>query len=173
MKFKILILVFFVSFNLTAQIANEKIEEEKIKKTISVLVEGWKQGSGKKFASAFTEEADFTVLFGMHIQSRKAIAEGHDFIFDRFYANTVWALRPVKINFLSADIALAHCSGAIHVVGETVASQPAAVPLLVLKKLEEGEWKITALQNTPYLVDELSMDGDLAKFKNWIGENRK
>ncbi|SNT01324.1 conserved hypothetical protein [Ekhidna lutea] len=126
---------------------------EQISNAINTMVEGWKAGNGELFASPFTDDATFKTWFGLEINGKEAIAEGHNFIFKYFYANTVWNLKVDKIRFLTDDFALAYCSGAIFKMGATEKTEPDCVPLAVFQRIDE-QWKIVSFQNTLYAVGE-------------------
>ena len=69
-----------------------------------------------------------------------------------------------KIRFLGINVALVHGAGAILKVGSDSPIEPDAVPLIVLNKIG-NDWKIVALQNTPYAVNEFRANGDLKRMK--------
>ncbi len=171
MKKVIIIISLFIGLNLSAQNLNEIEESNQIENVIKTLVEAWSNGDAEMFASPFSEDADFTVWFGMKLNGKKEIAFGHNIIFKEFYANTVWDLKIDKIRFVGQDLALVHCSGAILSEGMDSPTEPDAVPLLVFQKINE-EWKIITLQNTPFAVNEFRANGDLKRMKKIMREHK-
>ncbi len=168
---KNIVLVFALSFGilLSAQDSDETAAKGDIEKVIGTMVEAWSKGDAELFASNFHEDADFTVWFGMRLQGRQEIAFGHNIIFKEIYANTVWDLKIDRIKFLGSDIALVHCSGAVVKQGEQSPAEPDAVPLLVFEKID-ANWKIRALQNTPFAVNEFRANGDIRRMKKIMRE---
>lgn len=161
MKSLFFCLVFFIGLGLYSQ---EKDPKKEIEKTIMSLVAAWSEGDGDKFASSFSDDADFTTWFGMHLKGKQEIAFGHNMIFKEFYANTVWDLSIDHIKFVGDNVALVYCSGAVIAKGAPKAEEPDAVPLMVLNQ-RNGEWKILALQNTPFAVNEFRANGDINRMK--------
>lgn len=141
-------------------------DEAAVREVVAGLTEAWRAGDATAWASHFTEDAHFTVWFGLRLQGREEIEWGHDLIFRDFYADTVFELDVDTITFPTRDIALALLSGRI-VRGDTERpDDPDAAPLAVLRRGPEG-WSIVAFQNTPSAVPELREHGDLARFKSW------
>lgn len=169
MKKVVVLLVLFIGTSLGAQDSDQTEARSQIEQVVSLLVDAWSKGDAQLFASNFHQDADFTVWFGMRLNGREEIAFGHNIIFNAFYANTVWDLEIEKIRFLGADNALVHCSGSVHIEGESRPDEPDAVPLLVFQKIED-HWKIIALQNTPYAVNEFRANGDVRRMKKIMQE---
>ncbi|MDF1698686.1 MAG: SgcJ/EcaC family oxidoreductase [Saprospiraceae bacterium] len=167
MKKIIISLILLIGLNLSAQESSEVKARNQIENKIKTLVDAWAIGDAELFASSFSEDADFTVWFGMKLKGKKEIAFGHSIIFKEFYANTVWNLKIDKIRFVGPEVALVHCSGSVLKSGEDNLSEPDAVPLLVFQKIDE-DWKIITLQNTPFAVNEFRANGDIRRMKKII-----
>jgi len=170
MKYTLLAVILFFGLNSHAQEFNEAKERTEIEETIKILVDAWTEGDADKFASPFTDDADFMVWFGMHLKGKEEITFGHNIIFKDFYANTIWDLKILKIRFIGSNVALVHAAGAIIKEGDDEPTEPDAVPLIVLNKIENN-WKIVALQNTPFAVNEFRANGDLKRMKRIAREN--
>lgn len=143
--------------------------EAEILGVVEGLTEAWREGDGEAWADAFSEDADFTVWFGMSLKGKEQIAWGHQLIFDSFYADTIFALDTKQIRFLGDDVAIVHLQGSVIVAGQELPAKPDAVPIAVLERSGDT-WKIVAFQNTPYVVDEFRMNGDLKRFKRLAAE---
>lgn len=169
MKKVIIALILLIGLNLSAQESSEIKARNQIENNVKILVDAWAKGDAELFASPFSENADFTVWFGLKLSGQKEIAFGHNIIFKEFYANTVWDLKIDKIRFVGQEIALVHCSGAVLKEGEDSPTEPDAVPLLVFQKINE-EWKIITLQNTPFAVNEFRANGDIRRMKKIMRE---
>jgi len=143
--------------------------EAQILGVIGSLTEAWREGDGDAWANAFAEDAVFTVWFGMSLEGKEKIAWGHQLIFDSFYANTVFELDVKQIRFLGDDVAIVHLRGSVLKVGQAPPVEPDAVPIAVLNR-NDDIWKIVAFQNTPFVVNEFRMNGDLKRFKRLAAE---
>jgi uncharacterized protein (TIGR02246 family) len=114
-------------------VADEQSSKQ-IRQLFAEMTEAWRAGDGEAWASAFLPDADFTVWFGLQLHGQEAIAEGHQFIFDRFYANTSYELQVKDIRFLSPSAAVVHLNGSVVDFGEDLPEEPDSVPLAVLQK---------------------------------------
>lgn len=171
MKYAIALNILLISSVALAQGLSNDSDKKTIESIVEGLVDSWKAGDGDKFASYFSADADFTVWFGLRMKGQKDIAFGHNMIFKNFYANTVWNLKVDNFRFLSEDIALVQASGSVLKEGDDAPAEPDAVPLLVFQRLDDN-WKIIALQNTPYAVNEFGRAGDIRQMKK-NAQNKK
>lgn len=117
----------------------------------------------------FTDDADFTVWFGLELKGREAIASGHQFVFDSVYPDTVFELDIRQLRFLGPDTAMVHLKGRLTKVGEPRSDAPDAVPMAVLKRVRDN-WKVIAFHNTPFLVNELRGGLALGEMKRLLLE---
>ena len=53
--------------------------------------------------------------------------------------------------------------------GEEPPAEPDAVPIAILNRVD-NVWKIVTFQNTPFVVNEFRMNGDLKQFKRLAAE---
>ena len=118
-----------------------------IESVVADLVSAWRSSNGIAWGDCFTEDADFTTWFGLRMAGRDEIANGHQGIFDSFYAGTVYDLEVEFIRFLNEETALVGLSGSVTKPGDETPSAPQTVPLAVIVKSREG-WKVAAFQNT-------------------------
>lgn len=139
-------------------------DEAAIRDLVTALSEAWTAGDAEAWAAPFADDADFTVWFGLTLSGREEIAQGHGFIFDGIYAETVFDLEVRKVRFLGPDIAIAHLEGRVAAAGEPLPEEPSAVPLAVLSRGERG-WEIVAFQNTPFAVEQYGQSGDIRRLK--------
>jgi uncharacterized protein (TIGR02246 family) len=132
----------------SAQKTSEKsADETAIRAAVEQLAKGWNAKSGAEFAKPFAEDADYVVINGMRIKGDKAIADGHQGIFDSIYKNTTLTLAADSIRFLRPDVAVVHVSAALKIVeGETSRATDAKITLVMTKT--NGRWEIAAFQNT-------------------------
>lgn len=142
------------------------VEQERaaIEATFDSMAEAWRAGDGQAWGAHFADDADFTVWFGMRLAGREEISFGHQIIFDGIYAGTVFRMEVTGLSFPTDDIAIALLDGRVIRDG-VVPDRPHASPLAVLQRTSEGRWEIIAFQNTPYAVEELRANGDIARFQ--------
>jgi uncharacterized protein (TIGR02246 family) len=160
---------------LSSALADENVlpdAEAQIVGVINSLIDAWREGDGEAWADAFAEDADFTVWFGLSLKGKEQIAWGHQLIFDSFYANTVFELGATQIRFLGDGVAIVHLQGSVLEAGQEPPAEPDAVPIAVLNRSDDT-WKIVAFQNTPFVVNEFRMNGDLKRFKRLAAEQSK
>ena len=144
-----------ISVAVAAQPSPERQDDETaIRSVVAGLTQAWTDGDGEAWGSAFADDADFTVWFGLPIAGRDEIARGHAFIFDSVYAGTTYHLNVRGIRFLGPDVAVVHLEGRVASEGAPLPENPDSVPLAVMAREADG-WKIVAFQNTPHLIDEL------------------
>ena len=136
------------------------IDKPNFEASIVALEDAWRSGDGAAWSAQFTEDAFFTVWFGLRLTGREPIASGHQMIFDSFYAGTEIDLKIVDVRLLGDDVALARVDLWLFEKGaEKPDGPPAAAPLAVFHKTDEG-WRIAAFQNTPVVMRE-DLRGDI------------
>src|SRR5687767_5246870 len=74
-------------------------DEAAIRENVRLMETGWNTKSGSLFAKPFTDDADYVIINGMHIQGRDAIEQGHSQIFSTIYKNTTVSLKVKQIRF--------------------------------------------------------------------------
>ena len=140
---------------------------EAIKSVIEGLSDAWEEGNGAGWGQQFTEDADFTGWFGLRLQGRREIAEGHQWVFDTVYPGSRYELEIADIRFLSSDIAILHLNGSIIEPGETHPDEPDSLPVAVVQK-DDGEWKVVMfhnMKNRREEIDERGTRGDLGDIR--------
>ena len=122
-------------------------DEAAIRESVKELEQGWNTKSGAAFARPFSEDAEYVVINGMHIQGRVEIEKGHQRIFDTFYKESTLSLNVKQIRFLRPDVALVHVSAHLRIPQGDTARETEAIITLVMTK-DNGVWKIKGFQNT-------------------------
>jgi uncharacterized protein (TIGR02246 family) len=122
-------------------------DEAAIRENVKQMESGWNTKSGAAYAKPFTEDADFVVINGMHIQGHEAIEKNHQRIFDTIFKNTTVSLTVKQIRFLRPDVAVVHVSGHRDAPEAERKLVMDATMVLVMTK-EGGQWKIASFQNT-------------------------
>lgn len=139
-------------------------DEEAIKAVLEGLSDAWEQGDGSSWGSYFTEDADFTVWFGLHLNGQKEIAEGHQWVFDTVYPNTRYEFKITDLKFLNPDIAIAHLNASVIEPGGVLPDEPHTFPVAVFQKIGD-EWKIVMFHNLKNRIKEIEekrANGDMA-----------
>ncbi|MEO1243978.1 MAG: SgcJ/EcaC family oxidoreductase [Pseudomonadota bacterium] len=114
------------------------------------LETAWANADGAAWGAQFTEDANFTTWFGYRLSGADMIAEGHQQIWDGFYAGSVFDLDVESLRFIDADVALVGLNGWVYSAGEVrPEAPPEAHPLAIIRHTDDG-WKIEAFQNTPH-----------------------
>jgi len=107
-------------------------------------------GDADAYANFFSSDADYVAFDGSHAKGRRAIAEMHRPLFERFLKNTRLVSVSEMVRFPTPDVALVHGKGAVVSARQ---QQPAkhrlSVQTLVAVKQADG-WIFIAFQNTRY-----------------------
>ena len=111
------------------------------------LEDAWNAADGAGFAEPFAVDADFVAIRGDLHTGRRAIAEGHQQIFDTIYAGSTVSLRVLQARELEGGPILAHVRGEIDAPAGPLAGRHAATASVVLVPRGD-EYEITAFHNT-------------------------
>ena len=122
-----------------------------VKGVISSLAENWNRHDMAAFAAAFSEDADFVNVVGMHWRGRQEIEAKHAVVHRTIFRNSTLQIVEQSVRFLGPSIALAHLwtrlEGAEHLPGRNVPETRRSLMTCVLVK-EADRWLITAAHNT-------------------------
>lgn len=125
---------------------------EQDKKAILAIFEtigkAWNEHNGQSFGQCFTEDADYVTFNGQHIKGRQDIAEIHQKLFDGVLrGSSMLDGGSIQIRFLTPDMAVVHCVGAIKLRWQKKAPKNRdSINTNVIVK-EKGDWKIAAFHN--------------------------
>jgi uncharacterized protein (TIGR02246 family) len=123
-------------------------DEAAVRALVQRLYEAW--GDADAYAAAFTEDADYIAFDGSHFRGRRAIAEGHRPLFERFLKGSRLVDESSSVRFLTPDVALIHGKGAILRARQRRPSRGRlSVQTLVAVRQADG-WRLAAFQNTRY-----------------------
>lgn len=111
------------------------------------LEEAWNAADGEAFAAPFTDDADFVAIRGDHHRTRRAIAAGHQAIFDTIYRGSTLRYDLTHARRLTDDVILAHASQTMDAPSGPLAGVHGATATLVLVRTPDG-WKVAAFHNT-------------------------
>ncbi len=125
--------------------------------TIKALIQGytaaWNAEDGNKFASGFTDDADFVNIYGMHISKKDEIAARHQLIITSFLKGSKLEILNTQMREVKVGTVIAHVrwkldgyrepSSGSDFLGET---REGIFTQVFIK--EYGKWFITASHNT-------------------------
>ncbi|MFS8103208.1 SgcJ/EcaC family oxidoreductase [Lentzea alba] len=104
------------------------------------MEQGWANGDGEAFASAFAQDVDFVTVRGAELFGRRAVALGHGQLFAGPYQDTKLTAEISLIRPLADGISLVHVTSSIAPVGITTHAQAVVVR-------RAGVWEIAAFHN--------------------------
>ena len=107
----------------------------------------WNAADGAGFAEPFAVDADFVAIRGDLHTGRRAIAGGHQQIFDTIYAGSTVSLRVLQARELEGGPILTHVRGEIDAPAGPLAGRHAATASVVLEPRGDG-YEIAAFHNT-------------------------
>ena len=121
-----------------------------VKMVVSALADSWNRHDMAAFAAAFSEDADFVNVVGMHWQGRHEIEAKHTVTHRTIFRNSTLEILDQSVRFLSPSIALAHVwtqlKGAESLRPNVPETRPALMTCVLV--LEAGRWLIAAAHNT-------------------------
>jgi uncharacterized protein (TIGR02246 family) len=146
MKSAPLILISVALLAFTASMnAQEKPEEQAVRKVIADFAEAINRGDAKAFTTLFTEDADFVVITGKYLKGRNEIVTYHAGLFTGAFLGSHLDVTSVAVRFLRPDVAVARV--ATKRTENKGTEMRTSFPMFVLTK-QGDSWLITAVQNT-------------------------
>ncbi|ABF39227.1 conserved hypothetical protein [Candidatus Koribacter versatilis Ellin345] len=113
--------------------------------------QAWNSHDRRAYEEMFTEEADFVNVIAQHARGRDHIGRDFEQIHRTFMRNSVLKTERPEVRPLTDDSAIAHIrwemTGMEKLPGWNIPDVRRGVLLYVLVK-RDGEWKVTAFQNT-------------------------
>jgi len=125
--------------------AQDKSEEQAVRKVVADFAEAINRGDAKAFATLFTDDADFVVITGKYLKSRNEIVKYHSGLFTGGFQGSHLDVTSVAIRFLRPDVVVARV--ATKRTENDGKEMRTSFPMLVLTK-EGKTWLIDAVQNT-------------------------
>lgn len=157
-----------VSHAFSTMPAWDEDDKEEIQRVFTKLSDAWEQADAVAWGNCFTENADFTTWFGLHLKGRKAIAEGHQWVFNAVYPGTRYEFEIRDLRLLKPDVAVVHLNASIIDPGGTLPEAPHTFPVAVLQK-REAVWQIVMfhnMENRLQEMEELRAAGDMGDVRN-------
>jgi uncharacterized protein (TIGR02246 family) len=125
--------------------AQEKSEEQAVRKAVADFAEAINRGDAKAFAALFTDDADFVVITGEYLKGRNEIVTYHSRLFAGGFQGSHLDVTSVAIRFLRPDVAVAQVATKRTENGGK--EMRTSFPMFVLTKQSQS-WLIAAAQNT-------------------------
>ena len=129
--------------------SQNKTPEQGILKSIEKFKAAWNIHDAAAFAQLFTEDADFTNVFGQQFRGRPAIEAQHVPIFSTMFKASSISILKTGIRFLSETFAAVdviwNMSGAMNFMGNPWPDRKGLMSLVMQRKGEE--WLILVMHN--------------------------
>jgi uncharacterized protein (TIGR02246 family) len=124
--------------------------ETAVKTVVASLAESWNRHDMVAFAAAFTENADFVNVLGMHWRGRQEIETKHAAAHRSIFRNSNLQIVEQSVRFLSPEIAVAHVSTQLKGAESLRPNVPETRGTLMtcVLVMETGRWLIAAAHNT-------------------------
>lgn len=125
--------------------------EADVRGVLDRLTDAWNSGDAAAYGRLFTEDADYVTFFGANFPGREAIESSHRALFEgplRGSKLTGALGGEAKVRFVRPDVAVAVVGGGSSLTGAEVADEGRESTVSFVLVREEGEWLITAFQNT-------------------------
>jgi uncharacterized protein (TIGR02246 family) len=113
------------------------------------IVAAWAKNDAESFAKVFAEDGTLVLPGGVFLKGRDEIRSHMAELYSGRYKGTSVTGKPQMIKPLSDDIVLLITQGGVLAPGEKEVSQDEAIRASWLLVKQNGQWLITAYQNTP------------------------
>ena len=113
------------------------------------IVDAWADNDGDAFAKVFTPDATLILPGNVYLKNREEIRQYMTKGFAGPYKGSQVTGVPVSVRLLRPDIALLLTDGGVLAPGETEVAPERAVRASWLLAKQDGDWLITAYQNSP------------------------
>jgi uncharacterized protein (TIGR02246 family) len=114
------------------------------------MSDAWERGDGDAFLSVFSDDADYVVFDGTHLHGKDDIAAAHAPLWNNVLKGSRLISTGVTIRFLTPDIALLHSRGGVQKWYQRKPSKRALSMQTMVAMRRDGNWELTAFQNTRY-----------------------
>lgn len=118
---------------------------------IDTFVIGWNAADANTLATAFTADADFTAITGLHARGRDFIARGHDEILSGIYRGTVLEAKIESLHYLRPDVALLDVKFMLRKEGSSFFPGVTHTSAGIVATRDDDAWRIAVFRNmVPY-----------------------
>ncbi|MGN9846982.1 SgcJ/EcaC family oxidoreductase [Nonomuraea sp. H19] len=113
------------------------------------IIAAWAKNDGDAFADVFTEDATMILPGGIYVTGREDIRAFMGAAYSGPYKGTRVFGEPVSAKFLGPEAAVLVTKGGVLTGQETEVAPERAVRATWVLAKQDGQWLITAYQNTP------------------------
>ncbi|MEU9891645.1 SgcJ/EcaC family oxidoreductase [Sphaerisporangium sp. NPDC051011] len=113
------------------------------------MVAAWAKNDGEAFASIFTEDATMILPGDIYVTGRESIRAFMDAAYSGPYKGTRVFGEPLSAKFLGPEAAVLTTKGGVLTGEETEVSPERAIRATWVLAKQDGQWLVTAYQNTP------------------------
>jgi uncharacterized protein (TIGR02246 family) len=121
--------------------------DESMRTVLDQLQDAWNSGDGEAFAAPYADDAEFVTVQGTRVTGRRAIAAGHQGIFDTIYAGSTNSMELLHTHPVTGGVQLALTRNTLSVPAGPLAGVRQALGTVVLRENGAG-WEIVSTQNT-------------------------
>jgi uncharacterized protein (TIGR02246 family) len=112
------------------------------------LEDAWNHADGARWGEAFSEDADFVNVQGLHFRGAAAVAAGHQRILDSIYLDSKVRYSVVSSALIADRCLLGIVEARLDVpAGPLQGSHPATITAVVVDA-GDGVWKVRSFHNT-------------------------
>ncbi|MEV6986843.1 SgcJ/EcaC family oxidoreductase [Sphaerisporangium sp. NPDC051017] len=113
------------------------------------MIAAWAKNDGEAFASIFTEDATMILPGDIYVTGRESIRAFMDAAYSGPYKGTRVFGEPLSAKFLGPEAAVLTTKGGVLTGEETEVSPERAIRATWVLAKQDGQWLVTAYQNTP------------------------
>ena len=113
------------------------------------IMTAWADHDADAFADTFTKDGTLIIPGDVYLKGRDEIRSYMGKAFAGPYRGTTVTGTPIAVKPLSDNVVLMLTQGGVLAPGETDVAADRAIRASWLLAKEQGEWRITAYQNTP------------------------
>ncbi len=128
-------------------------DEDAVRRLLAQLYDAWAAGDATAYAGLFTIDADYTAFDGTLMTGREAIIAGHEPLFHGIMKDSRLVEKHSAIRFIAPECAVITSRGGIVMSWQRRRTQPSRKRLSALTMIavhRDGQWSLTAFQNTRY-----------------------
>jgi uncharacterized protein (TIGR02246 family) len=125
--------------------------EADVRAVLGRLAQAWNTADATAYGRLFTEDADYVTFFGLNMPGRAQIEGAHRALFEGPLKGSKLTGRlgvEAKVRFVRPDVAVAVVGGGSSLSGADTADAGRESTVSFVLVEEDGEWLITAFQNT-------------------------
>ena len=130
-------------------VTKEAAARAAIEALLAAMQTAWNRHDGAAFAELFTEDADFTNVFGMHTHGRAAITAAHVAILTGPFRDSTVTIAETRIRFIRPDVAAVDAGwrmdGARDAQGNPWPDRRGVMSIIATA--ENGVWRFAVFHN--------------------------